>query len=82
MVRLLPVDQYGVSFQIRSALGHTKWLQLNPESFNNLQEVFHDQVTKEGQAAAILKKWVGLERGSHAPAALVAETMEFLGVEG
>jgi hypothetical protein len=30
------------------------------------------------QAFSVLKKWVSLERGSHAPAELVAETMELL----
>jgi len=82
MSRILPVDQYGVSIQIRTNVGHTKWMALNPQSFQILQETFKEQVTIEGQAKAIFKKWVSLERGSHAPAELVAETMEFLGEEG
>ena len=81
MTRILPVDQYGVSIQIRTTKGHTKWLNLNPESFQTLQETFKEQITLEGQALSVLKKWVALERGSHAPAELVVETMELLGVE-
>jgi phytoene dehydrogenase-like protein len=83
MARILPVDQYGVLIQIKTTVGHTKWLALNPSSFQSLQETFKEQITSEGQAKKIFQKWLCLERGEHAPAELVTETMEFLlGVEG
>jgi hypothetical protein len=88
MARILPVDQYGVSIKIRTQVGQTKWLALNPDCFKNLQEIFKEQITAEGQAQVILKKWLAsLDRDPHAvckfsgviPAELVAETLEFLG---
>jgi hypothetical protein len=80
MTRIIPVDQYGVSIQIRTTVGYTKWLQLNPESFKSLQETFFP-VSKEDRALSALKKWLSLKRGQHAPAELVAETMGLLGVD-
>ena len=39
MSRLLPVDQYGFSFQIRTTRGTTKWLALNPDSLRIFNEL-------------------------------------------
>jgi hypothetical protein len=33
MRRILPVDEYGISIQIKTSSGSTKWLTLNAESF-------------------------------------------------
>lgn len=49
MTRILPVDEYGVSIQIRTTKGYTKWLALNPESFRELQSAFKNEVTCAGE---------------------------------
>ena len=33
---VLPVDQYGVSFKVRSTTGETKWLEFNHQSYQAL----------------------------------------------
>lgn len=39
MKRVLPIDQYGISIQIRTTTGNTKWLALNAESLRVFNEV-------------------------------------------
>ena len=39
MQRILPIDQYGISIQIRTSSGKTKWMSLNRESLKILNEV-------------------------------------------
>lgn len=79
MTRVIPVDQYGMSFQLRTTRGTTKWMLLNGESLRVFNEVIVPALPDRAiQAEELLKKWVSLERGSHAPAELVANTMELL----
>lgn len=44
MKRILPADEYGISIQIRTTKGYTKWLALNAESFKIFQEIFAKEV--------------------------------------
>ena len=76
---MIPVDQYGMSFQLRTTKGTTKWMALNAESLRVFNEVLVPALPDRGN---IRDKWLdeikNLTVSGGGPAELVAKIMKLL----